>query len=349
MQEATSGILIELVQSGSRLQFSVALGQGAMARERAIDDVVDDYFTAADEAERLGFYGVWLGDHMVFPRAVDYSRSSYPGTLTGRLGTIDTNTVLFDPLTQLAALAGRTRHLKFGTGVLVLPYRHPLYLAKTVATLDALSSGRVILGVGVGWLREEFEILGARSYDRRGALSDEYIRILRHVWSQSAAVDFAGRFYRFSGFGFQPRPVQPRLPIWIGGASDAAVRRVARLGDGWHPSHIPPTLYAELLELLRARLAEQQRQIAEVALSLSIQLVLTSSIGGEELEYHPWPEASASFIGSPRQAINTLRRFAELGVSHVTLNVTLQERPGAAESRLEAMRIVAHEIMPHFD
>ncbi len=318
-----------------------------MARDRAIDDVVDDYFTAADEAERLGFYGVWLGDHMVFPREVDYTRSYYPGTLTGRLGVIDTHAVMFDAVTQLAALAGRTRRLKLGTGVLVLPYRHPLYLAKTVATLDALSSGRVILGVGVGWLREEFEAFGAQSYDRRGAVSDEYIRIFRHVWSQPD-VDFAGRWYQSAGFGFQPHPVQPQLPIWIGGASDAAVRRVARLGDGWHPSHIPPTLYAELLERLRGHLAERQRHLADVTLSLSIQLILSSSIAGDELEYHPWPEASASFIGSARQAVTTLRQFTDLGVSHVTLNVTLQERPGAAESRLEAMRVVAREIVPHF-
>ena len=239
---------------------------------------------------------------------------------------------MFDAVTQLAALAGRTRRLTLGTGVLVLPYRHPLYVAKTLATLDALSNGRVILGVGVGWLREEFEAFGAQSYAQRGALSDEYLRILRHVWSESE-VDFVGRFYQFAGFGFEPHPVQPRLPIWIGGASEAAVRRVARLGDGWHPSHIPPTLYADLLERLRTHLARHQRELAEITLSLSIQLILSSSVAGDELDYHPWPEASASFIGSPRQAVTTLRRFAELGVSHVTLNVTLQDRPGAAESR----------------
>jgi hypothetical protein len=102
-----------------------------------------------------------------------------------------------------------------------------------------------------------------------------------------------------------------------------------------------------LVQRLRAHLVKQQRQLADVTLSLSIQLIISSSVAGDELEYHPWPEASASFIGSPRQAVATLRQFADLGVRHVTLNVTLQERPGAAKSRLEAMRIVAHEIMPH--
>ena len=134
---------------------------------------------------------------------------------------------------------------------MILPYRNPVATAKTLATIDVLSRGRVTVGVGVGWLREEFEALGAADFDRRGAVSDEYLRIFKALWTESPA-SFAGEFYRFDDVRCLPRPVQkPHPPIWIGGHSKAALRRVARLGDGWHPVGANPAVPLTPAELRR--------------------------------------------------------------------------------------------------
>ncbi len=326
------------------MQIGVGVGQARWASNRGLSDAIAQLYDVAQAAEELGLYSLWVGDHLLFPAEVDYTRSRYPMTPTGRLA-IDTQSTMLEALTVLSALAGATRRIKLGTSVLVLPYRHPLLTAKVLATLDVLSKGRLIAGVGVGWLREEFEALGAASFDRRGALSDEYVRIFRHVWSESH-VDFAGRFYQFAGFGFQPHPVQPRVPIWIGGASDAALRRVARLGDGWHPSHIPPTLYAEQLERLRTYLAAEQRPLSEVTLSINFQLVLDRRARGDALVYQPQPESSARFVGNPEAAAATLRDYAALGVTHAALNLSLYEEDSEPRPPTEALHVLAREVLP---
>src|SRR5579859_6143668 len=132
-------------------------------------------------AEDMGYASIWVTDHMVFPTE---TASTYLSTPSGRLTEIDPHSNMFEAVTVLAAFAGMTKRVRLGTNVLVLPYRHPLLLAKMLATLDALSGGRVILGAGVGWLKEEFELFGAATFEQRGALVDEYIKILRLVWSR---------------------------------------------------------------------------------------------------------------------------------------------------------------------
>jgi probable F420-dependent oxidoreductase len=328
-----------------RVHIGIGVGQARWASGRDLRDAIAQLYDVAQAAEDVGLYSLWVGDHLLFPSEVDYTRSRYPMTPSGRLA-IDTQSTMLEALTVLAALAGATRRLKLGTSVLVLPYRHPLLTAKVVATLDVLSKGRVILGAGVGWLREEFEALGAASFERRGALTDEYLRIFRHVWSEPE-VDFAGRWYQFAGFGFQPRPVQARLPIWIGGASDAALRRVARLGDGWHPSHIPPPVYAEQLERLRGHLSAANRPLSDVTLSINFQVVLDRRAKGEELAYVPQPESSARFVGSPAAAAATLRQYAALGVTHAGLNLSLlEEDSGEPRPPTEALEVLASEVLP---
>jgi probable F420-dependent oxidoreductase len=147
-----------------------------------------------------------------------------------------------EQLALMAFIAGKTERLRLVTSVMILPYRNPVATAKTLATIDVLSRGRVTVGVGVGWLREEFEALGAADFDRRGAVSDEYLRIFKALWTESP-VSFAGAFYRFDDVRCLPEPVQkPHPPIWIGGHSKAALRRVARLGDGWHPVGANPAV-----------------------------------------------------------------------------------------------------------
>ena len=162
----------------------------------------------------------------------------------------------YDPFTILSYIAAVTTRIGLGTSVLVLPYHHPMRLAKAAATLDVLSGGRVILGVGVGVIAQELNAMGS-PYAERGALTDEAIAIMQALWTQ-ARPSHHGRVYRFSGMAFAPKPLQkPHIPILIGGVSRAAIRRAARLGNGWHPMAMPPEVLRE-----RMRYLEEQAQAA---------------------------------------------------------------------------------------
>src|SRR5207248_465496 len=177
----------------------------------------------AQTAEELGFDSVWISDHVVVPQQIS---SAYPYSADGRFPTEPTQ-AYFEPLTTMGFLAGVTRHVRLSVAVLVMPYRHPLLTAKMVATLDNLSGGRIDLGIGAGWMREEFESLGASNdiYEHRGSATDEQLRILKSVWTEDIA-GFEGRFYRFPRVGVHPHPLQkPHPPIWVGGHTPPALRR----------------------------------------------------------------------------------------------------------------------------
>jgi probable F420-dependent oxidoreductase len=185
----------------------------------------------AREAERLGFESLVLPEHVVL--AVDYS-SRYPYSKSGRV-PLPSDCVIPDPIDTLAYVAGLTSTLGLATGLLVLPWHHPLALAKRAATVDRLSGGRLRLGVGLGWMREEIEA-GGVDFDSRGERADETIDAMRAVWSADpgAGAQFEGRHFSFSGVQSFPRPVRPGgVPIEVGGTSPPAIRRAARRGDGW--------------------------------------------------------------------------------------------------------------------
>jgi probable F420-dependent oxidoreductase len=226
--------------------------RGGCATADAIEAIVR-------RGEALGFHSVMIADHVVFPTAID---SKYPYTVSGVFpGGGDA----LEQLALMAFVAGRTRTLRLVTSVMILPYRNPVLTAKMLATIDVLSRGRVTVGVGVGWLREELEALDGPDFERRGAASDEYLRIFKTLWTQDPA-SFEGEFYRFDSLRCLPQPVQkPHPPIWIGGHSAPALRRVARYGDGWHPVGANPAvplppgeLRASLDRLFRLTEAERR-------------------------------------------------------------------------------------------
>ena len=164
------------------------------------------------------------------------ARSVYPYAPTGQLAGGAAQDYL-EPFALLGWLAHATTRIRLGTSVLVVPYRNPLVTAKMLATLDRLSQGRMILGAGVGWLREEFEALAAPPFEARGAVTDEYLRLMRLTWT-SDPVRFEGTYYRLSAVHALPKPAQKAgIPIWIGGHTDAALKRAGTLGDGWHHNH----------------------------------------------------------------------------------------------------------------
>ena len=181
-------------------------------------------------AERFGFAFAVAVEHVVLPTVY---KSTYPYSPTGKLPG-DLGTSLPDPLIWMTHVAARTERLRFMTGVLILPQRNPLVLAKQIATMDYLSGGRIELGIGVGWLEEEFDALGI-PFARRGKRTDEYVEAMRALWADDDA-GYAGEFVNFKGMSCNPKPAQANLPIIVGGHSEFAARRAGRLGNGYFPA-----------------------------------------------------------------------------------------------------------------
>jgi probable F420-dependent oxidoreductase len=200
----------------------------------------------ATTAERVGVESLWTVEHVVIP--VGY-QSTYPYDPSGKIPAPD-QLPLPDPLIALTWVAAVTKTLKLATGILILPQRHPLYVAKEVATLDLLSNGRVILGIGVGWLEEEFDALGI-PFAERFARTAEMVRALRSLWADEPQA-FSGRFFRWGKLESHPKPVQrPGVPIVVGGHTELAARRAARYGDGFFPGVADDEKLAWLLGVMR--------------------------------------------------------------------------------------------------
>lgn len=205
----------------------------------------DSALKLAAFAEELGFESLWTTEHIVVPAGYE---TSYPYARSGRMPEGE-DAPMPESLTWLAFVAAATSTIKLATGVLVVPQRNPLVLAKTVATLDVLSGGRVILGVGSGWLEEEFEALGL-PFEDRGDRTDETIRALRASWTEELP-SFEGRLISFDGVYVRPRPIQRPIPIVIGGHSSRAARRAGELGDGFFPASADYSILPGLIERAR--------------------------------------------------------------------------------------------------
>jgi len=218
----------------------------------------------ARRAEALGFESVWMPEHLVFPLRIE---SRYPYAADG-VPPIVPESPLLDPLMILTALAAVTARIRLGTNVYVLPLRHPLVTARLAVTLDVLSGGRLTLGVGVGWLAEEFHAVGV-DFATRGARARECVRAMRALWTEPEPA-FQGKFFSFGPVRFEPKPVQrPSIPIVFGGESAAALKRAAALGDGWYGvGHTPETAVVQVAKL-RALLAEAGRSGAPFECTVS--------------------------------------------------------------------------------
>lgn len=260
---------------------------GVMPPYRGTDVVEPDWvraFCSALEAEEVE--STWAVEHVVVPATYE---SSYPYDASGRM-PLQGGDPVPDPLEWIAFGAGATTRLVFGTAVLILPEHNPVHLAKRLATIDVLSAGRLLLGIGVGWLAEEFRAVGVPFGDR-GARADEYVAALRTLWQDDVA-SFEGRFTSFSGVSSRPRPVRAEgVPVIVGGHSPAAARRAGRLGDGFYPFGIGPEELTELLGVMRAAATDAGRD----------------------------PDGIEITTTSPRDP-DTARRLADLGVSRFVLS-----------------------------
>lgn len=210
-------------------------------------------------AESRGFHAIWLGEHVLL---FDDYASRYPYAEDGRI-RIAEDAGLLEPFTALAFLAATTERIRLGTGICLVPQRNPVYTAKEAAAVDYLSGGRLDFGVGVGWLREEFAALGV-PFERRGARTREYLEVIRRLWCEPVS-EFEGDFYTLPASRQFPKPVQrPHPPIYFGGESEAALKRVADLGQGWYGFDLSPEAAGERIARLRALLAERGRRPEEV-------------------------------------------------------------------------------------
>ena len=260
--------------------------QGPLATREAV-------MTFCREAERANIASLWVSDHVIFPRT---ATGSYPG---GRFPHPPDKASL-EPVATLTAAAMCTERARLGASVFILGHRHPVFMAKMLTTIDALSNGRLIVGVGVGWWKEELTILGT-PFERRGRQGDEAIKVFKALWTQENP-SFSGEFFQFRDVGFAPKPVQtPHPPIWVGGDSPGAFRRVVTLGDGWHATSKTPAQMKDALGRLREAADKAGRNFETLEISLRFGLkdeMLTSGA---------------------REAIDTLGEYKRLGLSHVVL------------------------------
>lgn len=272
--------------------------------------------TFAREAERHRVASLWVSDHVVFPRS---ATGRYPG---GRFPHPPDKPYL-EPVTVLAAAAACTTRARLGASVFILGHRHPVVMAKMLTSIDALSGGRLICGVGVGWWREELEILGV-PFHARGRQADEILRAFKVLWtSDDPRLD--GEFFRFGDLGFAPKPVQkPHPPIWVGGDSPGAFRRVVTLGDGWHATNKTPAELREALGRLRAAADAAGRPWA--SLTLSVRL----GVKDETLQ------------GGVQALVDQLGEYKRLGLAHVMLDF----RRDDLGRMLELLELVATKVRP---
>jgi probable F420-dependent oxidoreductase len=255
----------------------------------------------AEAAEDLGYDSVWTGDHFVIPADV---RSSYPYSwrFPAYSGSLFPAPSFLEAVALCGFVAGATRHIEIGVGVFVLPMRNPVALAKELATLDVLSGGRIIAGIGTGWLTEELDALGLPA-DRRGARTDEAIAILRRLWGNDQPASFDGQFWSFGPVYCQPAPVRAGgVPIWVGGHSEAALRRCARTGAGWHAIELPPQEFAAHSARIDELLMADGRNPGDVQRSVAIRLRLSG--------------------GSVDDATALVAAYRDAGCDHLIVNCT---------------------------
>ncbi len=284
-------------------------------------------------AEALGFDAVLAGGHIVLPTG---GTQQYPYTSDGSFSR-PADEPFLETMTLLGYLAACSETVKLGSTVIILPYRNPVVQAKMFASLDVLTNGRMICGVGVGWLEKEFEILGV-PYAGRGPMTDEFLEIFIALWTQPEPV-FHGRFYHVEGIQFYPKPIQkPHIPIWVGGHTRRALRRTAKYGDCWHTTRQTPDFVAQNLPYLHRQIEEAGRDPASVSISLKRSLHFTDMGLGEGSSVR----SGGAIIGTTQEIIDDVHYCRELGIDQLTYDFRVE---GIDQSIL-VMEHLADRVLP---
>ena len=294
---------------------------GAGVEPNALSDI-------AKLGDRLGFFCMVMPDHVLQPNQV---QSTYPYSLTGDIleAGQSGDGEWPEQITTLAYLAGITDQIKLVTSVMIIPYRNPILTAKMLSTLDMLSKGRLILGAGVGWMEEEFELLNTEPFAERGAVTNEYLRAFVELWTSDNPT-FEGKYVNFSDITFLPKPVQkPHPPIWIGGQSKPAIRRAAQIGNAWHPvgaipaAPLEPEELAENLALLHDYAEKAGRDPSQLQVSVKAPLYDSNNSDGSRRR----------FTGSPDEVRQDVQTYADVGVTHLIFDFRTAD-PHQTEDRM---------------
>lgn len=277
-------------------------------------------------ADSLGYDSVWSSDHIAWPDVESIS-SQYP--YGGNSGFPSPGSAWLDCIGSLTFAAAATERVRLGTTVLIIGYRPAIQQAKAWATLDVLSGGRAILGVGVGWMKEEFEAIGM-PWDERGKRADEFLEVFEKLWAQER-ITHSGTFDRFGPIGFSPKPVHGRIPVWVGGHTRPAFRRAARYGDAFHAAFTPPQELAGYFDAVAAECEILDRDPAEVERTMLHRVLFDTEVEG-------------TISGSTDRIVDQLGEYAAIGLSHMA--VFFLQR-GGVEARLEAIHRFAEDVRPH--
>ena len=268
----------------------------------------------AKKAETLGYDSVWVSDHIVIPH-------KHKGRFTN---------IFHDPFVLLSYIAGVTEKIKLGTSLIILPYRNPIVVAKMISTLDQLSEGRVIFGVGTGWMKEEFEILGV-PFEERGKRTNEYIEIIKNLWTENDP-SFTGEFYNYHDIKFEPKPLQKPYPgIIVGGNSKKAIERAVKCGNGWQPTAISPEEYGEELKQIKKSI-NPDIFVFSVRNRVDIGTDKNNTAG----------PGFYTFRGSVSEITNEAIKFRDLGINHLLFDPAVE----TMEDYYRTMDIVSNEILP---
>ena len=293
-----------------------------------LDATAQNVTRMAQKSEDLGYESCWVSDHIALPERVE---SAYPYGRDDKL-PVGRSMGWLDPIQTLTFAAACTERTLLGVSVLVLGMRQPVWNAKQLITLDVLSEGRFILGAGVGWMKEEFDVL-EMPWDHRGKRVDEQLEIFRTLFSEERPVHH-GRFYDFEPIGFNPKPVNGRIPIWVGGHSDPAYKRAATYGDDFHAVALysdPTAVQAQWREVQR-HCEAMGRDPASITFSLRASL----RYGQHDLD-------DGSLHGSDDQLVEAIGRWEAIGVSHIAMNIVVN---GNVEQQLEDIEAFAQNVRP---
>jgi len=264
-------------------------------------------------AEELGFDSLWVSDHVVLP-------NNHKGF----------GNIFYEPIVTLSYIAAKTKTIKLGTSVIVLPYRNPVVLAKQISTLDVLSGGRVVFGVGAGWLKEEFEALGV-NYAQRGQTTDEYLEIIKELYTDDSP-SYNGRYNKFSDISFYPKPQQkPYPPIWVGGNSNSALKRAVKYGSGWHVVGSTPEEILEETKNLKELLSKYGKTESDFTVSVRKNLQITNRKISDESEH---------LRGDLEKIIAGIDAYKSSGVNYIVFQILSSDINGV----LETMKTIKNKL-----
>ncbi len=293
-----------------------------------LDLEAKDNVDIAVAAENFGIDSIWVSDHVVMPER--------------HLGSF--SEVFYDPFMLLSNIAAVTTKIKLGTSVIILPYRNPVVVAKMIATLDQLSCGRVIFGIGPGWMKEEYEALSV-PYEKRGSRTNEYLSAIKELWVNDDP-EFEGEFCSFSDIKFYPKPKQnSHPPIFIAGASEYAIKRAVEYGDGWQPTWVSPEDVKDGISKLEQMAYQKGKDLSNFTYSVRNRLDITNIGLSRDIEESEDNDPPFLLRGEVAEITQTIKSYDELGVSHMVLDPVVH----SVDDVFKTIEVVSKEVIPEIN